>query len=264
MTDTAHNYTPTPWGLLRIAVLVVVLLWCIGLVFPASSMAPAEPHMASEVASDTRLRPALAPRDDGRGIVDRDQVTPAAKTIAWIGGSSTVVNPNRAKRAKNAPPPEIELLPSKVLDALEQNCASDAAVVDIYIARAMRTLDQHVFLRHALNTKPQTVIVTLNPLWIFNERGVNQRQDVLQGALYRGATDSSVNRWASLIGQPANFAFASAARVLPVVRDRRDYHQQVSGFVHQFQPDQPRKKPKRKAKKRSRKTLVKNVYEKRS
>jgi len=259
MTDSAQIYRPTPWGLVRICVFVVALLWCIGLLFPASNWAPAEPHMATEVASDPRIRPALAPRDDGRGVVDRlgfltvRADTPSPATIAWVGGSSTVVNPNRARRAKNAPPPQIQLLPSKVLDVLADSCRDEAAVVDIYIARAMRTLDQYVFLQHALKSKPDTVVVTLNPLWIFNERGVNQRQDVIQGALYRGAADTSVMYWAGLIGQPANFAFASAARFLPVVRDRRDYHQRVSSLVGEFQPAGLRKGKKRKNKKRSRK-----------
>jgi len=187
------------------------------------------------------------------------QSGPSPAVVAWIGGSSNVLHRSKADKAKRAAGKKLgrrQLLPSKVLDDLSLSCAEQPVVADVYISQAMRTLDQHALLQHALRTRPDAVVVTLNPLWAFNDRGINQRQDILQGALYHGVADPSLMYWAGLIGQPANFAYASSAQFLPIVRDRWDYHRQISAFVKKYQPDiQGTRKEKRARKRKLKKQL---------
>ncbi len=253
MTIAGLQYRPSGWGLVRIAAFVVAILWVIGLLFPAPDKTLAHVPIARDIAADPRLRPALAPRDDGRGVLDYTtlrQISPQTKTIAWVGGSSTMqyrdVHKARkkknqdldkaARKAKRQKRKLRELLPSKVLDELTQRCDLDS-VVDVYINPGMRTLDQYIFLQHVLATKPTALILTLNPYWAFNDFALNRRQDVFPGALYRGVDDELTRFWSSVLGQPSDFAYARAARVLPVVRDRWDYHRQLFEFWQGVQPN---------------------------
>lgn len=107
-------------------------------------------------------------RNDPRGFLS-NETSKDNFDIAWIGGSTL----------QNIDTDYYRFLPDIAGDVIG-SVNGKPVDVDIFFLSAMRTFDEYVALLAAIDTKPDLIVLTINPLWILND-GAIQSWDNLDG-----------------------------------------------------------------------------------
>ena len=113
------------------------------------------------------------PLGDTRGFAPA--APPGSYRIAWIGGSEIL----------GVRPGHKSIIPGLVNDRIDSVDGKRTAT-DIYFLNAMRLGDELSALHRALASKPDLVVVSLNPVWVANDLAV-QQWGYLDGLLARGS-----------------------------------------------------------------------------
>jgi len=170
------GFVVTRWAIVRIAAFAVLTLVVAGIVVEPR---PGERDDAALATSQTRN--VALPFGDPRGF------DPTAKgdhfTIAWIGGSETMAVGPRTRAY-------IAGLVTERLGTVDGRPVS----TDLYYLDAIRLVDEVAALSSALSSKPDLVVISLNPVWVLNDLAL-QQWGYLDGALARGSVWPP-SRWA--------------------------------------------------------------------
>jgi hypothetical protein len=197
------GYVPTAWSLVRIAcfgLLVVTLV-----VPPHPGDTSVSPY--NRVNGSDHSRVVSLPYGDTRGF--RPTSHKHAFRIAWIGGSEML----------GVKPGHVAVVPGLVNDRIG---AVDGrrTQTDIYFLNAIRLADELAALHRALATKPDMVVISLNPVWVLNDLAV-QQWGYLDGLIARGSIwpPSSWPVAASLVS-PGDVGWKALSSVSGAVNDR--------------------------------------------
>ncbi|WP_027863226.1 hypothetical protein [Marmoricola sp. URHB0036] len=165
------GYAPSAWSLVRILCFTLLGLLVISLVVPYKPGELISPwnrvrgtdhsHVVSLQLGDTRGYAPAAP--------------PGSYRIAWIGGSEIL----------GVRPRHQSIIPGRVNDRIHAVDGKRPAT-DVYFQNAMRLADELSSLHRALASKPDLVVVSLNPVWVLNDLGV-QQWGYMDGLLARGS-----------------------------------------------------------------------------
>lgn len=200
----------TPWSLLRIGVFAVAALVLLSLVLPARPVDVAQaPYNSTLATRDTRN--VALPLGDTRGFAPSHR--PSRYQVAWIGGSETMAVGARTRAF-------IPALTTERIGKVDGRRVS----TDIYYLNAIRLADQLAALSTALASKPDLVVVSLNPVWVLNDLAV-QQWGYLDGELAQHSTWPP-SRWpvaASLVS-PGDVGWKVLSGISPDgIGDRYDW-----------------------------------------
>ena len=199
------GYTPTVWSLVRIAAVAAI---CLVLVSTLLGRHPGELTSPwNKVKGTNKSHVVSLTLGDTRGY--RAVSSPDSFRIAWVGGSEVLgVAPRKA-----AIIPGLVNNRIKTVDGRRTN-------TDLYFQNAMRLADQLASLEQALATKPDLVVVSLNPVWVLNDLAV-QQWGYLDGILAQGSLwpPSSWPVAASLVS-PGDVGWRGLSSVVGAVDER--------------------------------------------
>ncbi len=200
------GYVPTAWSLVRIACFAAVGLLVSTLVVPAhpgdNSVSP-----YNRVNGADHSRVVSLPLGDTRGF--RPTNHRRAFRVAWIGGSEMV----------GVKPGQRAVVPGLVNDRIG-SVDGRRTTTDIYFLNAIRLADELAAVKRAIASKPDMVVISLNPVWVLNDLAV-QQWSYLDGLIARGSVwpPSSWPVAASLVS-PGDLGWRALSGVSDAVNDR--------------------------------------------
>lgn len=200
---------PTWGSLIRIGGWCIAGLVIVTLVLPARPGDPTRSPYKAQLSSPT-VYEIGAPRGDERGFYPSPRSDDQFR-IAWVAGSSIQgVDPERRT-----------FLPAELQHQLHTIDGREVRI-DIYFLSGMRIIDELGAVIEAIDSNPDMLVVTLNPLWVLNDRAI-QGWDNLDGQLFIG-TATSPKTWPLLfsIASPSDILWASAGLRANAIEDR--YH----------------------------------------
>ena len=200
------GYVPSAWSLVRIACFAVLGLVLAGLVVPGH---PGDASLSpyNRVKGAQRSQVVSLPLGDTRGFRPSDH--PKAFRIAWVGGSEMLgVKPGRAA-----------VVPGLVNNRIK-SVDGRRTRTDIYFLNALRLADELAAVERAVASKPDLLVISLNPVWVLNDLAV-QQWGYLDGLLARGSVwpPSSWPVAASLVS-PGDAGWKALSGVSAPVNDR--------------------------------------------
>jgi len=217
------GYRPGPFGLLRIAAWTLLFLWLIGRLLPA--------HLSFTPVVDAVLPGGVPLRDvtmsvakgDPRGFrTDYPALLNESPQVAWIGDSTTILaHPEDAQGRPEAD----HLIPTEVAVLMGRQ----APVMAVYVKAGFRLYDKYLSTLYALGHQPDLIVVTVNPLLLFNDTASQDFGNLISGVVpYAGPSD-----WGPLLthGTPAQLAWGAVAPALPVLQNRTDYNTTLSHWL---------------------------------
>jgi hypothetical protein len=203
------SFAPTWPSTGRIALWFVVGLLAVGVAVPERPGDPLHSPYRAQISSPHVFNVA-AERGDQRGFFPTS-VSDDQFRIAWIAGSSI----------QGVDPDHRTFLPGELQHDLH-TIDDREVVIDMYFLSGIRIVDEYAAVLQAIDSDPDMIVVTLNPIWMLNDRAI-QGWDNLNGRLLSTAanTTSSWPVLASLVG-PADALWALAEGGADVFADR--YH----------------------------------------
>lgn len=230
--QSGPGYTVSRWSLVRIVVVAALALVVVGLVVP-DRVTPVADRKYNGLATKSTRNVAL-PYGDTRGFAPVHR--PNSFRITWIGGSE-VTGQGRGERGF------IPAVATRMIGRVDDRPIS----TDIYYEDAIRLSDELSALTSALATKPDLVVVSLNPVWVMNDLAV-QSWSYLDGNL---AVHSLLrpSLWpisASLVS-PGDLGWKVLSGVSGSIDDRYDWGVKLSdktsgwSFLHDVKDAKPPK-----------------------
>lgn len=209
------GFVPTGWSLVRITLVVAIALFVAGVIV---SPRPGDLSTAlyNKAFASPNVRNVALPLGDPRGF----DATPNRNRfkIAWIGGSETLAVGSKTGAF-------IPRLVSEQIGSVESRKVS----TDIYFLNAIRVADELAALSSALSSKPDLVVISLNPVWVLNDLAA-QQWNYLDGALARQSVWPA-SRWvvgASLLS-PGDFGWRVLSSTSPpLIGDRFEWGRNVA------------------------------------
>lgn len=199
------DITPNWWSLFRI------ISWCmlflIGFHFLAPSVKQRLPFI--EQIEAAVLTPLAASTSDPR-YMRHDLKKLPDNSLLWVAASSIIIT-------------EQEAFPSHYLPAEIQKFlpANTRQFVSLKVAR--RVIDTYTMVTDAIDRKPGTLVIILNPFWIMNDNALFYQGNVINyGALsWLNATDKSL---IALLASPGNLLWGYAGQHHSMIANAYDYH----------------------------------------
>ena len=210
-----------PLSLLRIAAWTVLGLLLLGAAFHAAPVrlnaSPYNRKIASPLVRDVTLD-----KNDPRGFQTRKDKS--AFTIAWVGPSTLQ---SIGKR--------YSFIPADVRDRIPE-VNGKRVKIDMYFMSGARVYDIYAATLAALASKPDMIIVDLNPIWIFNEVAV-QAWDNLDGRVFPYAVqDAGAWPLIAAFDSPEDVALGLASHKLSALHDRWSYAQTLREKIDSWNP----------------------------
>jgi hypothetical protein len=205
---TRVGYAPTRWSLARIAAFAVVGLLVTSLIVP-NRISDILDGKYNGLATKS-VRSVALPLADTRGFEPTKR--PKQFRVAWIGGSETL-GVGVGHRA---------FIPGRTARNIGKVDGKRIST-DVFYLDAIRLSDELSALGTALASKPDMVVVSLNPVWVMNDVAV-QQWNYLDGNLALHAS-SSPAAWpiiASLVS-PGDVGWKVLSRLSSAVDDRYDW-----------------------------------------
>jgi hypothetical protein len=208
----------TPLSLVRTLAWLVLGMYLVGLVIPA----PHPPIQRARQLHGLPMRDLMLDKNDPRGWreVKKD---PHKFTIAWIGGSTI----------QTVEPGHGSFLPLDVRDRVP-TIDGRPVEVNMYLMEASRIFDLNVVTAEALATKPDLVVLDLNPLWLFNPNAVQEWDNLNPAATPRLIPDPDNWPLMASLYSPSDLALSAASSHLGSIRDRWTYSRKLSTVVDKF------------------------------
>lgn len=215
-----------PLSVARTLVWVLVAIYAIGLLVPAPKVDFARTHFNKFLTKRGEpVRDLMLDKNDPRGWKHLKK-DPHKFTIAWIGGSTI----------QTVKPHHYGFLPVDVLHRLPR-IDGKPVQVHMYLMEASRAFDLLAATADAVATKPDLIVLDLNPLWLFNPNAI-QSWDNLNPAVARDLASDPGN-WPLLgaLYSPSDFALSLASGHLASIRDRWSYAKKLRAAVDRLAPN---------------------------
>ncbi|MFC7594733.1 hypothetical protein ACFQU3_05395 [Terrabacter sp. GCM10028922] len=204
------GFVVTRWSVLRIAVVAAAALVAGAVAVPAQP-GDRDDSPYNNVLATSRVRNVALPLGDPRGF--DATASKGDFRVAWIGGSETM-----AVGAKTR-----AFIPGLVSERIGTVDGKELST-DLYYLNAIRLADELSALSTALSSRPDLVVISLNPVWVLNDLAV-QQWSYLDGNLARGSLWPP-SRWpvaASLVS-PGDVGWRALSTVSPsLVGDRFEW-----------------------------------------
>ena len=206
---TRWRFAVTPWSVLRILLVTALSLALASWLLPARpgdlSLDPYNREFHSAKSRNVSL-----PIGDTRGFAPVHRR--GTFEVAWVGGSETL----RVARGDR------RFIPELVGDRVGR-VDGRRIWTDVYFLNAIRMADELAALEAALASKPDLVVVSLNPLWVLNDLGV-QQWSYLDGVLARHATWPP-SHWpvAASLASPGDVGWTVLSAASRPIRDRYEW-----------------------------------------
>lgn len=210
-----------PLSVFRTLVWLLMGIYVMGMLVPA----PAAHSGCCRVLRGTPVRDLMLDKNDPRGWqqVKKD---PSKFTIAWVGGSTI----------QTVKPGKSGFLPLDVLDRMPE-VDGKQVTVNIYLMEASRIFDLYAALAHAVATKPDMIVLDLNPLWIFNPNAVQQWPNLNPAAFPDLVPQTGTWPLLGALYSPSDLALSAAASHLSAIRDRWSYSQKLLDINQRLAPN---------------------------
>jgi hypothetical protein len=212
-----------PLSLVRVLVWILVGFYLLGLLFPAPKTHLGATYYNRKMPTPA-VRDLVVDKNDPRGWLHRKK-DPSAFTIAWVGTSTM----------QNVAPGPWTFIPADVQARLPEIDGKPTRV-NMYLFEGGRMMDVYAAVEDALATKPDLLLVDMNPLWLFNDRQI-QEWDNLNPAAFSDLV-GDLKSWpliASLYS-PSDAALGLAATHLSSIRDRWSYAQKLRTAIDHLSP----------------------------
>jgi len=215
MLSIKMSYQPTLWGILRIAVWTYLFLYLFAIFLP-------EPQPTSTDPSESG-RPDLIPmkleQGDLKWIRKKPDMPNNHATIAWVADSSSkVVSIDALTRST-----VVRALPDEVMRSLDRNFNIKPSVL-FYYMKGRREAETYTLLLEAISQKPDAIVVTLNPFWVFNPYAIALEDNRYGTALNSRGLKLDNLIISSLLAYPRDTAFSLVGNSLRLFRDNLGYH----------------------------------------
>lgn len=169
------------------------------------------------------VRDVTLDKNDPRGFQRRKD--PSAFTVAWIGPSTL----------QNISPKRYSFIPADVRERIPA-VNGKPVKVDMYFLSGARVYDLYAATINALASKPDMILVDLNPIWLFNDTAI-QNWTNLNGVSFRYiAKDPRAWPLLAAFDQPQDVAIGLASRKLSALRDRWSYAQDLREEIDSWSP----------------------------
>ena len=195
-----------PLSLLRILAWTLVGMFLIGAVVKAHPV-NLNANAYNKKIHTTWVRDVTLDKNDPRGFKVRKD--PNAFTIAWVGPSTL----------QNISPKRYSFIPADVRERIPE-INGRPVKVDMYFLSGARVYDLYTATVNALATKPDMILVDLNPIWLFNDTAIANWFN-LSGVSFRHiAPDPRAWPLLAAFDQPQDIVLGLAASKLSAIRDR--------------------------------------------
>jgi hypothetical protein len=144
--------------------------------------------------------------------------------IAWISGSEGEYFPNTTN--ENAL--SVASLAVKTLPQVDGR----AVGVDFYFLPSMRLGDIYFALLDALKTKPDMIVLTLNPVWVLNPVATHQWSQLDANASVALLTKPAAWPIGASLLSPSDLGWGLADSTLQVIRDKSSYNRTVQNVAN--------------------------------
>ena len=212
-----------PLSVLRTLVWVAVGLYVIGLLVPAPSVNLARRHI-NRTLRDVPARDLMLDKNDPRGW-GRLKPDPHDFTIAWVGGSTIqTVKPHHGG-----------LLPVDVMHRVPEIDGKPVRTT-MYLMEASRIYDLYAATAEALASKPDMLVVDLNPLWLFNPNAIQSWTNLNSVSVPNLAGDPGSWPLMAALYSPSDAALSLANGHLSSIRDRWSYAQKLRSVIDEMSP----------------------------
>ena len=180
----------------------------------------------------THIRPVVTIPEDPRFI--RDDL-PALKgfNIAWIGDSTSAIYPPD-KTIPDANYEEVKLVPAHVLGLLEKLASRKDINIDLNLQPGARSVESFSAVAAAIQSKPDLIVLSFNPVWTFEGYEIHKRQAHLNRASALWAHYTESWPWLALLASPANNLWALAAQPFKILRQSTLYKSYFTGLMPDF------------------------------
>ncbi len=213
------TYQPTLWGILRIAVWTCLFLYLSAILLPEPQPTRTDPV----VSGRPDVIPMKMEEGDLKWISKKPDMSGSHTTIAWIADSSAKVNgidPLTGSRS-------IEALPVQVMGSLGRD--NKKLNILFYYMKGRREADTYALLVDAIAQKPDAIVMTVNPFWVFNGYAIAQADTRFGTALNSRGFGFDHLIFSSLLAYPRDTAFSLVGDSFQLIRDNLGYHRL---FVH--------------------------------
>jgi hypothetical protein len=212
-----------PLSILRTLAWMVLGMYLIGLLVPAPGVRQERSHVNRQLQT-VPVRDLMLNKNDPRGW-KRVKKDPKKFTIAWIGGSTI----------QTVKPESPGFLAVDVLHRLP-DIDGKPVTVNMYLMEASRVFDLHATVAEALASKPDMVILDLNPLWLFNPNAIQYWDNLNSAALPHLAR--TPGNWPLMLSlySPRDLALAVSSSHLSSIRDRWSYAQKLPKVIDRLAP----------------------------
>ncbi len=215
-----------PLSFARTLAWILVGLYVLGLLFPAPKVHLNKTYYNRKLPN-TATRDLVLDKNDPRGWIHRKK-DPSKFTIAWVGTSTM----------QNVAPGPYSFIPADVRDRIPKIDGKQVQV-NMYLFEGGRLMDLYVAIEDAIATKPDLIMLDMNPLWLYNDRQI-QNWSNLDTAVFDHLlkVPSSWGIAASLF-RPSDAALALASSHLSVLRDRWSYANKLRDEIARRTPINP-------------------------
>lgn len=211
-----------PLSLLRIVAWTLVGLVVLGAVAKAPSVDQSLNPYNRKIHTPW-VRDVTVDKNDPRGF----QLHPNRKafTIAWVGPSTL----------QNISPTRYSFIPADVRERIPE-VNGRPVKVDMYFLSGARVYDLYAATVDALASKPDMILVDLNPIWLFNDTAITNWSN-LNGVSFRNIA-RDVRAWPLLAAfdQPQEIAVGLASQELSALRDRWSFAKQLRNKLDRLSP----------------------------
>ena len=223
-----------PASLIRIVGWLLVGLVLIGYLWPAPHLS-ARQGVYNKKITNVHVRDVSLDPNDPRGFSLRRHRN--SFTIAWIGASTL----------QSIKPGRYTFIPSDVQQLIPRIQGRDV-YVDMYFLSGARSVDVYAATQAAIAAKPDLIVLSLNPVWMFNDRAIQSWPNLDGIVATRGISDPGAWPLLASLVSPSDLALGEASRRLPAIRDRWSYAVEVRKQVGRLSPldtstPPPRSKP---------------------
>jgi len=212
-----------PLSILRTLIWVVVGAYVIGLLLPAPKVVLAKNYYNHRL-THLRARDLVLDKNDPRGWQHLKR-NPHRFTIAWIGGSTI----------QKVDPKHPGFVPVDVMRRLP-HIDGKPVQINMYLMEASRTFDLFAATADALKTKPDLVVLDLNPIWLFNPNDIQSWTNFNPAAFPSLVTDPGNWPLLSALYSPSDVALSLASGHLASIRDRWSYAKKLREAIDKMTP----------------------------
>jgi hypothetical protein len=212
-----------PLSVLRTLVGVGVGLYLIGLLMPAPQVHLGQTKVNQALRNEP-VRDLMLDKNDPRGW-KRLKPDPHKFTVAWVGGSTI----------QTVKPHHYGFVPVDFLHRVPKIDGKPVRV-SMYLMEASRIYDLYAATAEALASKPDMLVLDLNPLWIFNPNAIQSWPNLNSVTVPNIASRPGSWPLMAALYSPSDAALSLASGHLASIRDRWSYAQKLRNGIDKLSP----------------------------